>query len=43
MKVNYLEDFELGQTFSGSSRVRIEKERIKSFAAEFDQATVSPG
>ena len=32
----YLEDFEAGQTFSGSARIRVDRERIKSFAAEFD-------
>jgi acyl dehydratase len=31
----YLEDFCIGQKFS-SGRVRVDKERIKSFAAEFD-------
>ena len=31
----YLEDFVVGQVF-GSGRLRIEAERIKSFAAEFD-------
>jgi acyl dehydratase len=31
----YLEDFEAGQTFR-SGRIRIDGERIKSFAAEFD-------
>jgi acyl dehydratase len=31
----YLEDFAVGQTF-GSGQVRVDKERIKSFAAEFD-------
>jgi acyl dehydratase len=36
MKVNYLEDFEVGQTVKGPGRIRIDKERIKSFAAEFD-------
>lgn len=35
MSVLYLEDFTAGQKF-GSGRLRIEKERIKSFAAEFD-------
>src|SRR6516162_7523253 len=35
MNQRYLEDFAVGQTF-GSGRLRIEKERIKSFAAEFD-------
>jgi acyl dehydratase len=32
----YLEDFEPGQRFAGSSRVRIELGRVKSFASEFD-------
>jgi len=31
----YLEDFAVGQAF-GSGRIRIDVERIKSFAAEFD-------
>jgi MaoC like domain len=31
----YLEDFAVGHTF-GSGRVRVDKERIKTFAAEFD-------
>ena len=31
----YLEDFEMGQTFN-SGRLKIDRERIKSFAAEFD-------
>ncbi len=31
----YLEDFEVGQKFS-SGKLRVEKEQIKSFAAEFD-------
>src|SRR5262249_3929994 len=31
----YLEDFAVGQTF-GSGRLRIEEERIRGFAAEFD-------
>jgi acyl dehydratase len=35
MKVRYLEDFAVGQTF-GSGRMRVDPERIKSFAAEFD-------
>ena len=35
MTNRYLEDFSVGQTFH-SHRLRIEKERIKSFAAEFD-------
>jgi acyl dehydratase len=35
MTLRYLEDFEVGQTFT-SQRIRIEADRIKSFAAEFD-------
>jgi acyl dehydratase len=35
MTERYLEDFAVGQTF-GSARLRIEQERIKTFAAEFD-------
>ena len=31
----YLEDFAVGQTFR-SGRLRVEKERIKTFAVEFD-------
>jgi len=31
----YLEDFAAGQSY-GSGRLRVEEERIKSFAAEFD-------
>ena len=36
MNGHYLEDFEVGQHYAGAGRVRIEPERIKSFAAEFD-------
>lgn len=36
MTERYLEDFAAGQTFGGSGRSRVEAERIKSFAAEFD-------
>src|SRR5437667_12116702 len=36
MTERYLEDFEVAQTFGGSGRIRIDRERIKSFAAEFD-------
>jgi acyl dehydratase len=36
MTGRYLEDFEVAQTFGGSGRIRVDKERIKSFAAEFD-------
>jgi acyl dehydratase len=35
MKQRHLEDYSVGQIF-GSGRIRIDKERIKAFAAEFD-------
>ena len=35
MTKRYLEDFAVGQTF-GSGRVRVDEERIKRFATEFD-------
>ena len=35
MTGRYLEDFAVGQTY-GSGRLRVDEERIKSFAAEFD-------
>jgi acyl dehydratase len=35
MSGRYLEDFAVGQTY-GSGRLRVDEERIKSFAAEFD-------
>jgi acyl dehydratase len=35
MNMQYLEDFAVGQTF-GSGRLRVDKEQIKTFAAEFD-------
>jgi acyl dehydratase len=35
MTKRYLEDFTVGQTF-GSGRVRVDKDKIKTFAAEFD-------
>ena len=35
MTERYLEDFAIGQTF-GSGKIRIDKERAKAFAAEFD-------
>jgi acyl dehydratase len=35
MNERYLEDFSVGQKF-GSGRLRVENERIKAFAAEFD-------
>jgi len=36
MDQHYLEDFEAGQRFGGAARLRVDAERIKSFAAEFD-------
>ena len=36
MSNHYLDDFAPGQRFGGATRIRIEKERIKTFAAEFD-------
>ena len=35
MAERYLDDFAVGQTF-GSGRMRIDEDRIKTFAAEFD-------
>jgi acyl dehydratase len=35
MSERYLEDYAVGQKF-GSGRIRVEKDRIKAFAAEFD-------
>ena len=35
MSVRYLEDFSVGQRF-GSGRLVVDKQRMKSFAAEFD-------
>src|SRR4051812_37654212 len=35
MAERYLEDFEAGQTF-GSGSIRLDADRVKSFAAEFD-------
>ena len=35
MSGRYLEDFAVGQTF-GSGRLRISKEQVRAFAAEFD-------
>ena len=35
MSDRYLEDFAVGQKF-GSGRLRIDEERIKSFAREFE-------
>jgi len=36
MNVRYLDDFAVGQRFGGSTRLRVDSARIKSFAAEFD-------
>ena len=36
MTRRYLEDFEAGQRFGGAARIRVEKDRIMAFAAEFD-------
>ncbi len=36
MAERYLEDFAAGQTSAGSTRLRVDAERIKTFAAEFD-------
>ena len=36
MTQHYLDDFKAGQVFRGSQRIRVDAERIKSFAAEFD-------
>jgi acyl dehydratase len=35
MRGRYFEDFAVGQTF-GSGQLRVDKEQIKAFAAEFD-------
>lgn len=34
--MRYFEDFAAGQKYGGDARLRVEVERIKSFAAEFD-------
>jgi acyl dehydratase len=34
--MNYLEDFAAGQKYAGAERLRVEPERIRTFAAEFD-------
>lgn len=36
MRLFYLEDFAPGQHFTGHTRLRIEDDRVKAFAAEFD-------
>ena len=40
MTERYLEDYAVGQKF-GSGRIRVEKEQIKAFAAEFDLHTAA--
>jgi len=34
--MRYLEDFAAGQRYAGATRLTVESERIRSFAAEFD-------
>jgi len=34
--LHHLEDFAPGQRYAGSARLRVEADRVKSFAAEFD-------
>ena len=34
--MRYFEDFAAGQQYGGDARLRVEVERVKSFAAEFD-------
>ena len=34
--MRYLEDYAAGQTYGGAMRLRVDVERIRSFAAEFD-------
>ena len=34
--MRYLEDFSPGQTYGGDSRLRVEVDRVKAFASEFD-------
>ena len=36
MTDRYLEDFAVGQRFGGAGRIRVKRERIMTFAAEFD-------
>jgi acyl dehydratase len=36
MSGRYLEDYEVGQVLAGSARIKVETERVKSFAGEFD-------
>ena len=34
--MRYLEDYAAGQKYAGAARIRVEAERIRGFAAEFD-------
>lgn len=36
MTILYLEDLAAGQRYAGSTRIRVEENRLKSFATEFD-------
>lgn len=36
LAAHYFEDFEAGQVFHGSTRIHVDREAIKSFAAAFD-------
>jgi len=36
MEPRYLDDFAVGQRFGGGTRARVDAQRIKTFAAEFD-------
>lgn len=36
MSILYFEDFTPGQRFAGITRIRIEEDRVKTFASEFD-------
>ena len=36
MSILYLDDFTPGQRFAGRTRIRIEDDRVKAFASEFD-------
>lgn len=36
MLERFLEDFEVGQKFCGPASLRVEPDRVKAFAAEFD-------
>ena len=36
MTKRYLEDFAVGQTYGGAGRIKVDVQRVKSFAAEFD-------